>query len=78
MNSAAVCDAATSLERANRDLRDSQEHLRRADRLSAIGEIAAGLAHEIKNPLAGIRGGTAATPRSADARPDRPAAKNTR
>ena len=49
-------DAAASLERANRDLRDSQEHLRRADRLSALGEIAAGLAHEIQNPLAGVKG----------------------
>ena len=49
-------DAATSLERANREIRESQEHLRRADRLSALGEIAAGLAHEIQNPLAGIKG----------------------
>lgn len=49
-------DAATSLERANRELRDSREHLRRADRLSALGEIAAGLAHEIQNPLAGVKG----------------------
>lgn len=49
-------DAAASLERANRELRESHEHLRRADRLSALGEIAAGLAHEIQNPLAGIKG----------------------
>ena len=49
-------DAAVSLERANRELRESQEHLRRADRLSALGEIAAGLAHEIQNPLAGVKG----------------------
>ena len=49
-------EAATSLERANRELRDSQEQLRRADRLSALGEIAAGLAHEIQNPLAGVKG----------------------
>ncbi len=49
-------DTATALERANRELRDSQEHLRRADRLSALGEIAAGLAHEIQNPLAGVKG----------------------
>jgi len=48
--------AASSLERANRELRESQEHLRRADRLSALGEIAAGLAHEIKNPLASVKG----------------------
>ena len=48
--------AAASLERANRELRESQQHLRRADRLSALGEIAAGLAHEIQNPLAGVKG----------------------
>lgn len=49
-------DAAASLERANRELRESQEQLRRADRLSALGEVAAGLAHEIRNPLAGVKG----------------------
>ncbi len=49
-------DAAASLERANQELRDSQEHLRHVDRLSALGEIAAGLAHEIQNPLAGVKG----------------------
>ncbi len=50
--------AASSLERANRELRESHEHLRRVDRLSALGEIAAGLAHEIKNPLASVKGAT--------------------
>ena len=47
---------ASSLQRANQDLRNSHEHLRRADRLAALGEIAAGLAHEIKNPLVGVKG----------------------
>lgn len=47
---------AEALERANREIRESQEHLRRADRLSALGEIAAGLAHEIRNPLASVKG----------------------
>ena len=49
-------EAAASLERANRDLRESHEQLRRADRLSALGEVAAGLAHEIRNPLASVKG----------------------
>ena len=49
-------NAVASLEQANLELTESQEHLRRADRLSALGEIAAGLAHEIQNPLAGIKG----------------------
>jgi two-component system nitrogen regulation sensor histidine kinase GlnL len=37
-------------------VKDLKERMRRADRLAAIGQIAAGIAHEIKNPLVGIRG----------------------
>jgi two-component system sporulation sensor kinase A len=33
-----------------------ERHLVQTERVSAIGELAAGLAHEIKNPLAGIKG----------------------
>ena len=49
-------EAAESLQQANRELRESGEKLRRAERLSVLGEIAAGLAHEIRNPLAGMKG----------------------
>ncbi len=33
-----------------------QERMIRADRFAAVGELATGLAHEIKNPLAGLSG----------------------
>ncbi len=33
-----------------------EDAIRRADRLSMVGTMAAGLAHEIKNPLGGIKG----------------------
>ncbi|WP_305044766.1 two-component system sensor histidine kinase NtrB [Geoalkalibacter sp.] len=37
-------------------VRELEEAVRHADRLSMIGTMAAGLAHEIKNPLSGIKG----------------------
>jgi signal transduction histidine kinase len=37
-------------------LQSSFDQLKRADRLSAVGQLAASLAHEIRNPLAGIEG----------------------
>lgn len=38
------------------NIRELEEAVRKSDRLSALGTLAAGLAHEIKNPLGGIRG----------------------
>jgi len=37
-------------------IKELEGTLRRADRLSMLGTLAAGLAHEIKNPLGGIKG----------------------
>ena len=47
---------ATTLERINAELRTSHQQLSRAERLSALGELAAGLAHELRNPVAAIKG----------------------
>jgi two-component system sensor histidine kinase HydH len=48
--------ASEKLAKVNRELQDSFEQIKRADRLSAIGQLSASLAHEIRNPLASIDG----------------------
>ena len=49
--------AAIAIENAllYENLKQSQHTLRRADRLSSLGLLTAGLAHEIRNPLVAIR-----------------------
>lgn len=44
------------LEQVYDELQQNIEHLKRAERLSAAGQLSAGLAHEIRNPLASISG----------------------
>jgi signal transduction histidine kinase len=47
----ALADRNGDLEQALNDLRGAEVRLVQAERLSAVGELAAGLAHEINNPV---------------------------
>ena len=44
------------VERATRHLREAQDRLVRSERLASVGRLAAGLAHEIGNPIAALIG----------------------
>ncbi|MBF0202216.1 MAG: GHKL domain-containing protein [Desulfamplus sp.] len=47
---------AFQAKKAKKDLKIVEDHLKRVERMAAMGEIAAGMAHEIKNPLASLSG----------------------
>ncbi|MFZ0962020.1 MAG: ATP-binding protein [Terriglobia bacterium] len=47
---------AETLAETNRRLEQAQQEARRSERLAALGQLSAGLAHELRNPLAVIKG----------------------
>ncbi len=44
------------LKSARQDLKITQEHLKRVEKMAAVDEMISGIAHEIKNPLASLSG----------------------
>jgi two-component system, NtrC family, sensor histidine kinase HydH len=46
---------AEQLAEANRHIQEVERAARRADRLAALGQLSAGLAHELRNPLGTIK-----------------------
>ncbi|ATB44918.1 sensor histidine kinase [Corallococcus macrosporus] len=46
---------ARELDRALRELSGFQEHLIRVEKLAAVGQLAASVGHELRNPLAAVR-----------------------
>ncbi|MCP4722937.1 MAG: GHKL domain-containing protein, partial [Desulfobacteraceae bacterium] len=44
------------LKSARQDLKITQEHLKRVEKMAAMDEMISGIAHEIKNPLASLSG----------------------
>ncbi len=57
-NKTSLEDHLLSLETTNKKLRQTQEELIRTEKLASIGRFAAGVAHEVGNPLGAILGYT--------------------
>ena len=59
--------AAEQLAEANRHLQEAEAAVRRSERLAALGQLSAGLAHEIRNPLSTIKTSAEMLRKSVDA-----------
>jgi signal transduction histidine kinase len=64
-------ERSTELRRSYDDLREAQSELARNEQLAAIGELAAVIAHEVRNPLAIISNAVAGLKRSNISHEDR-------
>jgi two-component system sensor histidine kinase HydH len=51
-----ICQGAVIILRDLSEIKQLEEKVRRTEKLAAIGKLAAGVAHEIRNPLSSIRG----------------------
>ncbi len=47
---------AAQLKGARQDLKITQQHLKRVEKMAAMDELISGIAHEVKNPLASLSG----------------------
>lgn len=61
--------AVGQLAEANRQLQEAEAAVRRSERLAALGQLSAGLAHELRNPLGTIKTSAEMLTKSVDANP---------
>lgn len=70
MANTTLVNLLADLKRSNQHLQSTQSQLIQAEKMSAVGQLASGIAHEVKNPLAIILEGI--TYLEQDLRPDQP------